>query len=135
MAIVQMLLTFPDGEPMPILDDRPVARIRLTKDASLKPDPLFAQVLHRRSSKEAYSDKSLLDNAISTIETAAKHGSKVSVSNDIARVGRLRKIGIDAMKVEYVTPRTLGESIDLMRIGKAEIIANPDGISIGGPFF
>ena len=129
------VMAFPDGEPMPMLDDRPVARIRLTKDASVKPDPLFAQVLDRRSSKEAYSDKSLPDNAIIPIEAAAKHGSKISISNEIARVDRLRKIGIDAMKVEYITPRTLGESIDLMRIGKAEIIANPDGISIGGPFF
>ncbi len=126
---------FPDGDPMPMLDDRPVARIRLTKDASEKPDPLFAQVLNRRSSKEAYSDKTLPDNAITPIEAAALHGSKISVSNDTARVARLRKIGIDAMTVEYITPRTLGESIDLMRIGKAEIIANPDGISIGGPFF
>ena len=126
---------FPDGEPMPMLDNRPVARIQLIKDASTKPDPLFAQVLYRRSAKEAYSDKSLPDNAISPIEAAARHGSKISVSNETVRVGRLRKIGIDAMKVEYVTPRTLGESIELMRIGKSEIIANPDGISIGGPFF
>ena len=126
---------FPDGEPMPMLDDRPVARIGLTKDVSLKSDPLFAQVLHRRSSKKAYRDKLLPDAAIAPIVAAAQHGSKISLSNDPTRVERLRKIGIDAMKVEYVTPRTLGESIDLMRIGKAEIIANPDGISIGGPFF
>ena len=129
------VVEFPDGEPMPMLDDRPVARIRLIKDTSLKPDPLFAQVLDRRSAKESYSDKSLPDNAIMPIEAAAKHGSMIIISNDTARVGRLCKIGIDAMKVEYVTPRTLGESIDLMRIGKAEILANPDGISIGGPFF
>jgi hypothetical protein len=129
------VMVFPEGEPMPMLDDRPVARIRLTKDLSIKPDPLFAQILDRRSNKEAYSDKELPDSAIAPMESIAQHGSKISISNDTARVGRLRQIGLDAMKVEYVTPRTLGESIDLMRIGKAEIIANPDGITIGGPFF
>ncbi|MFO7855089.1 MAG: hypothetical protein R6V44_07710 [Paracoccaceae bacterium] len=32
------------------------------------------------------------------------------------------------------TPRTLKESIDLMRIGKAEIVATPDGIDLSGAF-
>ncbi len=129
------VLPFPEGEPMPVLDDRPVARIRLIKDGSIVADPLFAQVLHRRSSKEAYSDKPLPGNAISPLEGVAEYGSHISVSGKTAQVERLRQIGLDAMRVEYVTPRTLGESIDLMRIGKSEIIANPDGISIGGAFF
>jgi len=36
--------------------------------------------------------------------------------------------------LEATTPRTLKESVDLMRIGKAEIEASPDGIDLGGPF-
>ena len=127
--------TFPDGEPMPVLDDRPVARVRLSKDVSVKPDPLFEQILDRRSSKEPYNNALFPDNAVALIEAAALHGSKISISNDAAKVARLRNIAVEAMRVEYVTPRTLGESIDLMRIGKSEIIANPDGISLGGPFF
>lgn len=37
--------------------------------------------------------------------------------------------------IELNTHRTMKESVDLMRIGKAEIEANPDGISLAGPFF
>lgn len=36
------------------------------------------------------------------------------------------------MEIELRTYRTMKESVDLMRIGKAEIEANPDGISLGG---
>ena len=36
--------------------------------------------------------------------------------------------------IEAQTPRTFGESVELMRIGRREIEANPDGISLGGAF-
>ena len=36
--------------------------------------------------------------------------------------------------VEANTPRTHKESVDLFRMGRAEIEANPDGIDLGGPF-
>jgi hypothetical protein len=40
-----------------------------------------------------------------------------------------------ALDIEIRTPRTYKESVDLFRIGKAEIEANPDGIDFGGPLF
>ncbi len=127
---------FPDSEPMPMLDQSPVARIRLTKDASVNADPLFKQILQRRSNKEAFSaGKQLPEDAMEALTGTAMHGSRIRVSKDPEKVTRLREIGVEAMRIEYVTPETLGESIDLMRIGKSEIIANPDGIDIGGPFF
>ena len=46
----------------------------------------------------------------------------------------MRDLTHSAMVIEATTPRTLQETIDLMRIGKAEIEANPDGIALGGPF-
>ena len=127
---------FPKGKPFPMLDDRPVARIRLIKDDGIKADPLFAQILHRRSNRGSYSlERQLPDPDISAVLNAAKHGSQIGISKEIQKVAKLRQIGVEAMRIEYITPRTLGESIDLMRIGKSEIIANPDGISLGGPFF
>lgn len=39
------------------------------------------------------------------------------------------------MVVEMNTPATAKESIDLTRIGRAEIEANPDGISLAGPLY
>ncbi len=127
---------FPEGEPMPMLDDRPVANIRLIKDASIKADLLFTPIVHRRSNRAAYSNEKQLPNAaIAALSNSANHGTLVGITNETQKVARLREICVEAMRIEYVTPRTLGESIDLMRIGKSEIIANPDGISLGGPFF
>ncbi len=127
---------FPEGDAMPLLDDRPVANIRLVKDASIKADPLLAQIAHRRSNRDAYSlDRQLPDTAIAALSNSAIHGANIGITKEVQKVARLREIGVEAMRIEYVTPRTLGESIDLMRIGKSEIIANPDGISLGGPFF
>jgi hypothetical protein len=45
----------------------------------------------------------------------------------------LRALTWRAFEIEITTPRTYQESVRLMRIGKAEIEANPDGIDIGGP--
>jgi hypothetical protein len=54
-----------------------------------------------------------------------------SASNDVAR---LRDLTWRAHLTEIMTPRTALESVRLMRIGKSEIEANPDGIDLGGAF-
>ena len=46
----------------------------------------------------------------------------------------LRSLTWRAHEREATTPAKLRESVDLMRIGKAEIDAAPDGIDLGGPF-
>ena len=51
-----------------------------------------------------------------------------------ARVKTLRELSWKAHLVEINTPRTYMESVRLMRIGRSEIEANPDGIDIGGFF-
>ncbi|MEG9862622.1 MAG: hypothetical protein V6Z81_09120 [Parvularculales bacterium] len=110
---------FPHGE------DGPVADI-LFVEGSTEPDPLFHAILERRSCKEPFSDRPLTPRDVETL------GSFGDVIADADRVAPLRDLTVKAWEVEYLTPRTLQESIDLMRIGKAEINANPDGIDIGG---
>ncbi len=39
-----------------------------------------------------------------------------------------------AWSVEFETKRTWQETVDLMRIGRSEIEANPDGVAVGGAF-
>jgi hypothetical protein len=56
------------------------------------------------------------------------------VITDPAEVAELRRLTWDAWMVEATTPRAYRESVELMRFGKAEIEANPDGIDLGGPF-
>ena len=123
---------FPDGEPQPRLDGRPVARIRLAADASAVVDPLFGQVLVRRSNKEAYdAARSVAAADLERVAKAART-SAVSWTNDAAQVAELRAIAWEAMFTELTNPPTFKESVDLMRIGKAEIEANPDGIELSG---
>jgi len=49
---------FPQGEfASDKPDARPVARIRLTADPSVRPDPLFAQILQRHTNRESYESR------------------------------------------------------------------------------
>lgn len=123
---------FPDGEPQPRLDQRPVARVRFVKDAAVQRDPLFAHVLARRSNKEAYDTaRPVSSRDLATIAAAART-SAIAYTNDVARVADLRSKAWDALYTEMTTYDTAKESIDLIRIGRAEIEANPDGIDLSG---
>jgi hypothetical protein len=125
---------FPEGEPQPYLDDRPVARIKFTRDASLTPDPLFAHVLERRSYKEPFDTaQKVSSTTLEKLSAAAASDVHLGVTNDATRIEMFRDLSFRAHTIEMITPRTMQESIDLMRIGKKAINENPDGIDLGGP--
>ena len=125
---------FPEGEPQPRLDARPVARVRFVRDETVAHDPLFAHVLARRSNKEAYDmARPVAAENLATIAAAARHAA-VGHTNDPARVSDLRGKTWDALYTEMITYDTAKESVDLIRIGRAEIEANPDGIDLSGAF-
>lgn len=111
---------FPQGE------DGPVAIARFRDGAS--PDPLFAQVMNRRSGKEPFTDAPVPADATAAL------GDLVDVHTDPAMVDRIREIAREAFVIEVTTHAKMNESVDLFRMGKAEINANPDGINLGGPF-
>lgn len=111
---------FPEGE------DGPVARCRFTPGAGL-PNPLFAHVLDRRSHKEMFETR------LVTAAAAAPLSSHAKLYLDGEDRETLRRLAHDAWWAEVRTPAAWKESIDLLRIGKAEINANPDGIDVGGP--
>ena len=111
---------FPAGE------DGPVAVSTLTPGA--QPDPLFGQVMRRRSCKEPFEDRPV------PAELVAELSGFATIIDQPEPVAALRKLTLNAWMVEAMTPHTMRESVDLMRFGKAEINANPDGIDLGGPF-
>ncbi len=126
---------FPEGAPGPRLDQAPVARVRWRPDAARSRDPLFRQVLTRRTNKEPFDPaRPVSGAALERLRRAARAPDRVGVSAEAAKLRALRDLTWRAHKVEVGTPRTLMESVDLMRIGKAEIEAAPDGIDIGGAF-
>lgn len=110
---------FPDGE------DGPVAACRLVNGAT--PEPLFAHVMSRRSHKEAFDPTPVTKAAAAPL---MPFGTLYLAG---PQAERLREIAVAAWLTEAGTADAWQESIDLLRIGKAEINAQPDGIDAGGP--
>ena len=126
---------FPQGFDDRALDQRPFAKVRFRAASSAVTDPLFAHVLDRRSTKETYSvDRPVADDVLATLARATRPTVMASSANDAASVQRLRDLILEGWRIEYTTPEKLQESIDLMRLGRKEINASPDGIDLGGPF-
>lgn len=114
------LTLFPEGE------GGPVAHATFRTGATA--DPLAVHILDRRSCKEPFEDRALSAVTANELEMFA------DIYTDTPTVETLKSLTWEAWLVETMTPRTMQESIDLMRYGKAEINANPDGIDLGGPF-
>ncbi len=114
------LTLYPEG------GEGPVAVARFS--AGAKPDPLFQHVLARRSCKEPFEDRTVPASAVARLKSFA------TIITEQDKVAAIRDLTWRAWMVEANTPRTMKESVDLMRFGKAEINANPDGIDLGGPF-
>lgn len=124
---------FPEGAPDQHLDTRPIARIQFGAEGTATPDPLFEQVLKRRSLKEPYdTEQSVSADRLEALAAIVPDGLAVGFSNHPTFREEIRDLTWRAHLVEMETDRTAMESVDLMRIGKAEINANPDGIDIGG---
>lgn len=120
--------------PQDRLDDRPVADIRLVRDPALRPDPLFAHHRARRSIKETFdTTRPVDDSKLAIVAAEAGEGFRFQTTGDPARRQVLRDLTQQALVTEIETPRTLKESVDRMRIGPAEVAANPDGIDLLGP--
>ncbi|MDO8323091.1 MAG: hypothetical protein Q7T23_09105 [Phenylobacterium sp.] len=127
---------FPDGETPQGLTSGRVAIARFVRDGTVRPDPLFAHVLARRSNKEPFDTARLVDPAVvPRILAAARHGPAVDASLSPTSVAALRSLTERALRIEIATPRTYRESVDLFRIGRAEVEANPDGIDFTGVVF
>lgn len=119
---------YPEGEG----HGRPVALARFSEGAD--PDSLTAQILDRRSLKEPMADRPVPGEALAAIVAAGSRFARTDGTSDADRVAALRDLSWRAWMIEVSTPAKHGESVDLMRFGRAEIEADPDGIDIGGPF-
>jgi hypothetical protein len=127
---------FPWGSAPDRLTNAPVAIATFTADASVAPDPLFRHALARRSNKEPfYTAKPVQQSAMDAMIAAGRHGTRIAGSNDMKQVQELRRLTSEALQIEIDTPHTYKESVDLFRIGKAEVEANPDGIHFTGALF
>lgn len=129
---------FPEGEfDAQRLDQRPVARIRLVADATLARDLLFAQILERRTNRNAY-------DPARPVPADAWQAMTAAVSPYPLRFGfvgldqpqalqQQRAIASEAWRIELTTPRTILESFQVLRVGADEVSQHRDGLSIMDP--
>ncbi|WP_048438392.1 hypothetical protein [Caenimonas sp. SL110] len=128
---------FPQGEfanDKP--DARPVARIRLAADPSIRPDPLFAQIAHRHTNREHYESRlPSADGMQAMTQSLAGHAVRAGFidSSQPAAMQQHREIAKEAWRIELVTPRTIMESYKVLRVGPEEIAQHRDGLSINTP--
>jgi len=123
---------FPDGEAQPRLDAKPIAHVRIA-DAAGGADPLFDQVVRRRTNREAFEDRAVAQETLTQIAAAAPaNGMVIDAANGGALRDQLRQLAWDAFEREFQTPAAHGETVALMRVGQKEIREHRDGIAISG---
>ncbi len=130
------MFLFPEGEPQPRLDRRPIARIVFAKDTSVRREPLFEHALMRRTARVPYDPGRPVSR--DTMQRIA--ADAMSATNDAlgwttepAKIAALKQISLEGWRIEVNNVATHHESTRLTRIGAAEVEANPDGISLYGP--
>ena len=133
---------FPDGEPDQRLDGRAFARVQLLPDAGAAPDPLFKQVLARRTDRRAYdlsraiapADVQRLRAAIDGLTLRlGLAGAADTIAADRGRLDSIRAIAREAWRIELSTEAPMMESMRVLRVGSAEIDQHRDGITIDSP--
>ena len=124
---------FPEGDPAPRLDTRAIARVRFVAGAA-QADPVFAAIGIRRTNRNTYSERDVAADLLAQLAGAGSvYGLTAHTTAEIDLVTRLRDITWRGHETESLTYRTKKESVDLMRIGKAEVEQWRDGLVLEGP--
>ncbi|HYN59419.1 MAG TPA: twin-arginine translocation pathway signal protein [Rubrivivax sp.] len=129
---------FPQGAFAPDkLDGRPVAHVRLSPDAKVVKDPLFAHILNRHTHRGVYDvARPVPDSAWQAMATAGNaDGLRFGFAgpDQPQALQQQRALAAEAWRIELVTPRTIMESLKVLRVGPSEIALHRDGISLMDP--
>jgi hypothetical protein len=126
---------FPGGPFDPgVIDQRPVARIRLVAGPAVAKDPLFAQILKRRTNRSTYDiSRPVPAHAWQAMVDSVKPNPLHVgfVGQDVPDVLKQhRDIAAEAWRIELSTPRTIMESYKVLRVGAGEIDEHRDGLFV-----
>ncbi len=127
------IIPFPDGYDDFQLDKRPVAHLRLSSMGRPAPSPEFSLITRRRTNRNLYLERTPAHLALKAITQGLGNHVTCGFTNNADRVASLRELAVTASNIEFDTPRTYMESVDVMRIGARENNENPDGIALEGP--
>ncbi len=125
---------FPDGEPQPRLDARPIARVRFRQGGG-RPEPtMFAAIRERRTVRAPFdAERPVSQDMLDAIAAAAGETVVAGATIDATRLETLKDLALRAWEIEYRTDATRRESIDVMRIGAEAAARTPDGIALVEP--
>jgi hypothetical protein len=128
---------FPQGDWQErAVGEQPVCRVALVADPALARDPLFAQVLKRRTNRNAYE---MTPVTTIELELVRKSMAGLAVSfgstNVLPVMTALSLIARRAWEIEVKKDATYLESVKVYRITGADIAAHRDGLSFHGPAF
>lgn len=131
------IVAFPSGDwPAGAVGDQPICRVVFVADPSVVRDPLFAQVLKRRTNRATYDDL-----PVTAADADGLHGAVADLpvtfgwTNAPSRMQQLRAIAKKAWDIEMGKDATYFESVRVYRITADEILRHRDGLSFHGPFF
>ena len=139
-GLAAQVVLWPQGDMPATLkdwDSRPIARMTLAPTTPARAnDVLFKQILNRRTVKTDFDTTravtpAVLQTVLGSVSTA---GIGAAGTTDEARLPALRELCWQSAKVELLTPRTMMESMKLIRVGPDEILQHRDGISINSLF-
>ena len=133
MGIRTEIKLFPEGEyNNQLIEDKPVARVRIFRDKSVSKDPLADFMQDRQSNKRVYRDEAvsseLLDRILSDLSSPDIQVA-YTTQNRIRRVlsAQLK----EAMVIETSGPARHKESVDMFRFNEDEAIKTRDGFTMG----
>lgn len=125
---------FPEGEPQPKLDKRPIAKVQFDSRQPPVKDSLYEFVLSRRTNRSPFSDRAIEEFVLDGL-AGSQVGNRTQYGFTTAdnQITALRELCLKGWSREIETPRTHHESTKLTRVGAKAVNARPDGISLHGP--
>jgi hypothetical protein len=120
----------PTGEmPLAEYGTKPTAYVNLVADPEVTEDPLFARVLHRRSSRLPHTSQPVTDDERTAIAAAAIRNGVEPGWVPAQSMTEAKELAVEGMAVEAKGQDTWEETNAWFRFTESEIAAKGDGLN------
>ncbi|MBT4088963.1 MAG: twin-arginine translocation pathway signal protein [Deltaproteobacteria bacterium] len=133
MGIRTEMQLFPEGEyGNQIIEEKPVARVRIFRDDSVKKDRLAAFMQDRQSNKRVYRDELFSGDLLNQILGQLNSSDFQVAYTTQPRTRRVLSAQMkEAMVIETSDPARHKETVDMFRFNDDEVAKTRDGFTIG----
>lgn len=114
-----------------VVENKPVASIKLAKDSATIKDPLFDQILTRQSNKRQYEARPLSQDQVNNLMgTYQSNEYPLTITTDTAHRNKLAEILTKAMEIEASGRKRDEETIAMFRFSAEEMERYRDGFGL-----